>query len=405
MHRKKGTSNNFFEQPEKQNDEAQFFRLLEEEDNFFYSFSYSMSYSSSSVSSDSIDQINSSSTILDNSVFTGSTLSPTIAPTNTPTFARKSALIVPIINPTQESFSTPEQNQDLSDTPSESPSSQPQSRSFSFVRKCENDDTQQTLEQQQSVNLSFQYKVELSSDSDDDFLSAIESSLLDTVASAVLNCSNRSPSNRKDRRRVLLRPNLHMHRHLEVSQVDSRPADFVVGFCKPILSETNICRIVESNMSITTTNYQDSEKVKQEALTAINTAMTSGEIVGTAPDKINPLRVEYIPDLDPVTSDQSNLVVSETEGDESTVFTNLNGATDSSISKSTKSNTLLGFVGMVPLALLIGMVFRRQQNSVIEKFQEDYCDDDTENEERMTTSAFFDAVETAENENHSVNLC
>lgn len=256
-HRKKGTSNNFFEQPEKQNDEAQFFRLLKEEDNFFYSFSYSMSYSASSLSSqsassDSIDQINSSSTILDNGVYTGSTLSPTIAPTNTPTFARKSALIVPIINPTQESFSTPEQNQDLSDTPSESPSSQLQSRSFSFVRKCENDDdTQQTLEQQQIVNLylSFQYKVELSSDSDGDFLSYIESSLLDTVALAVLNCSNRSPSNRKDRRRILLRPDLHMHRHLEVSQVDSRPADFVVG----MFSNCHIFELFYSHLPLSCT--------------------------------------------------------------------------------------------------------------------------------------------------------
>lgn len=223
--------------------EAQFFRVLDEEDDFFYSFSYSysMSYpaSSSTDNTDFSGSDSNPSSVISRPVYPRASRAPTRAPTrapsNMPTFTENDTKTIstepPSSHPLHTQTSIPTSFIDTSGFQSDAPTTQSpeptlRNRTNPSIRTCGLQATSQNVEQR-LVTLSFQYSVELSPGDNDEFLSHMESQFLDTVASAVLNCRVQSSPNRNNRRRVLFHSAIH--RHLEVSQIDSQPDDAIVG--------------------------------------------------------------------------------------------------------------------------------------------------------------------------------
>lgn len=218
--------------------EQNFFSVLKEEDRFLFSLSYSMSYlpsrDSSSQSSDPV--------ILETSNLQFITsLAPTPASsTDTPTV--KTLNMGLTSSPTSTKLS-PLQTLSSSPSPTSTPTflTDNKLRPPSSVRKCVNQDhednasntSDESLSQitLQSIELAFKYTAEITaSNDDDDFLTAIENKLLNTVSSAVLKCDTAKDFNSRHIR-MLFHP--IAQRHLQVTQVDY--SDQIVGKTKTYL--------------------------------------------------------------------------------------------------------------------------------------------------------------------------
>lgn len=236
-------------------DEQNFFSVLNEEDRFLFSFSYSMSYPSSSSwdsSSQSADTPNLPSISNVDPVIPVSSLSPTpVTSTDTPTFTKSDVRAT--LSPTSKPFIQTSSSSFSSSSPTSTPTftkvvvRKNDPLPSTSVRTCtnqalENDiSSSRSPSETQTIELVFKYSAEVtSSDNDDEFLTAVESKLLDTVSSAVLKCDSTR------RGRMLFHPIIR--RNLQVTQVSSMPPDQIVG--KP--TPRSILCILWSFMSIRT---------------------------------------------------------------------------------------------------------------------------------------------------------
>eukprot|EP00594_Rhizosolenia_setigera_P006276 CAMPEP_0178941578 /NCGR_PEP_ID=MMETSP0789-20121207/1487_1 /TAXON_ID=3005 /ORGANISM="Rhizosolenia setigera, Strain CCMP 1694" /LENGTH=360 /DNA_ID=CAMNT_0020620833 /DNA_START=256 /DNA_END=1338 /DNA_ORIENTATION=- len=327
-----------------------------------------------------------------------------------PTFTENDTKTISTEPPSSHPLHIPTSFIDTSGFQSDAPTTQSpeptlRNRTNPSIRTCGLQATSQNVEHR-LVTLSFQYSVELSPGNNDEFLSHIESQLLDTVEEAVLNCRFQSSPNRNNRRRVLFHSAIH--RHLEVNQIDSQPDDVIAGSCVPEISESNTCIIVDSGMTITVTNDDDIEQVKEQALASIISAINSGDYVGSTPGDVNILMMKYVSphtDTDTATEtatdtdadtleadvviepDLANDVANDSIDMDENLVSNINGATGST-PKPSQSRTLYGLIGLVPLVGLFGVVLYKN-NQRINSVEYDEYHDDMYDIDRMGESGLF----------------
>lgn len=426
-YKRRAATTDLFLKGQELDNEAQFFRVLNEEDDFFYSFSYSysMSYpaSSSTDNTDFSGSDSNPSSVISRPVYPRASRAPTRAPSSMPTFTENDTQIIstepPSSHPLHTQTSIPTSFIDTSGFQSDAPTTQSpeptlKNRTNPSIRTCGLQATSQNVEQR-LVTLSFQYSVELSPGTNDEFLSHLESQFLDTVASAVLNCRIQSSPNRNNRRRVLFHSAIH--RHLEVNQIDSQPDDVIAGSCVPEISESNTCIIVDSGMTITVTNDDDIEQVKEQALASIISAINSGDYVGSTPGDVNILMMKYVSphtatDTDPIEADVvieldvAHDVANDSIDMDENLVSNINGVTGST-PKPSQSRTLYGLIGLVPLVGLFGVVLYKNNQRINSVEYDEYHDDMYDNDRMGESGLFMEQPKTVlfERNDASVDSC
>eukprot|EP00594_Rhizosolenia_setigera_P007562 CAMPEP_0178953048 /NCGR_PEP_ID=MMETSP0789-20121207/8197_1 /TAXON_ID=3005 /ORGANISM="Rhizosolenia setigera, Strain CCMP 1694" /LENGTH=435 /DNA_ID=CAMNT_0020634253 /DNA_START=228 /DNA_END=1535 /DNA_ORIENTATION=- len=363
--------------------------------------SYPSSSSSWDSSSQSADTPNSPSISNTDPAIPVSSLAPTpVTSTDTPTFAKLNVRAT--LSPTSKPFIQNSSSSFSSSSPTSTPT-------FTKVVVRDNDPlpstsvrtcTNQTLEddisssgspsQTQTIDLVFRYTAEVTaSDNDDEFLTAVESKLLDTVSSAVLKCDSTR------RGRMLFHPIIR--RHLQVTQVSSMPPDQIVDSCYPVVAVENTCHIIEARMTITTTSDQDAQQVKLEAQEAISAEFAFGVFSGVSEDGVNPVSTDYLGPVNTSNGDEGELTIP---------ISSLGGPTKAETTEPESKNTLYAFVGLTPLvAALIGTTIykgrRERKREISKKYFEDVESFEEETEYSDVDPSEKDSRLWCENENEN----
>lgn len=178
-------------------------------------------------------------------------------------------------------------------------------------------------------------------------------------------------------------------------------------------------------MTITVTNDDDIEQVKEQALASIISAINSGDYVGSTPGDVNILMMKYVSphtttdtatdtdtDTDPLEADfviepdLANDVANDSIDMDENLVSNIKGDTGSTPNTS-QSRTLYGLIGLVPLVGLFGVVLYKNNQRINSVEYNEYHDDMYDNDRMGESGLFMEQPKTVlfERNDASVDSC